>query len=138
MGSYPEQVIGWDLHNQLYEVRPVEHEVSKNQGCINTVDTLSVVRYRIYIVDTVLEGCGMQVTIKKWGNSPSVRIPAAVMKSAKLSLDSVVDVRVENGCVVIEPVYPQEIDLDTLVAGITPDNLHAEVDFDVAVGKEAF
>ncbi|MBV6750172.1 PbsX family transcriptional regulator [Pseudomonas chlororaphis] len=80
----------------------------------------------------------MQVTIKKWGNSPSVRIPAAVMKSAKLSLDSVVDVRVENGCVVIEPVYPQEIDLDTLVAGITPDNLHAEVDFDVAVGKEAF
>ena len=80
----------------------------------------------------------MQVTIKKWGNSPSVRIPAAVMKLAKLSLDSVVDVRAENGCVVIEPIYLQVIDLDNLIAGITPGNLHAEVSFDGAVGKEAF
>lgn len=80
----------------------------------------------------------MHVIIKKWGNSPSVRIPAAVMKLAKLSLDSVVDVRAENGCVVIEPVYPQSIDLDALVAGITPANLHGEFDFGAAVGKEAF
>ncbi|MBI6621543.1 PbsX family transcriptional regulator [Pseudomonas corrugata] len=81
----------------------------------------------------------MQVTIKKWGNSPSLRIPVAVMKSANLSLDSVVDVRVENGCVVIEPVYQQEMGfgLEALIAGITPNNLHAEVSFDSPVGKEA-
>ncbi|MFI8482121.1 AbrB/MazE/SpoVT family DNA-binding domain-containing protein [Pseudomonas sp. NPDC078700] len=80
----------------------------------------------------------MQVIIKKWGNSPSVRIPAAVMKLAKLSLDTLVDVRVEDGRIIIEPVYPREIDLDSLVAGITTDNLHAEADFDAPVGKEAF
>lgn len=80
----------------------------------------------------------MQVIIKKWGNSPSVRIPAAVMKLANLSLDSVVEVRAENGCVVIEPVFPQEIDLDTLVAGINPGNLHGEASFGAAVGKESF
>jgi antitoxin MazE len=80
----------------------------------------------------------MHVTIKKWGNSPSVRIPSAVMKLAKLSLDSVVDVRAENGRVVIEPIYPQEINLDDLVAGINSTNLHAEVHFDAAVGQETF
>ncbi|MBF7142119.1 MULTISPECIES: AbrB/MazE/SpoVT family DNA-binding domain-containing protein [Pseudomonas] len=80
----------------------------------------------------------MHVLIKKWGNSPSVRIPAAVMKLAKLSLDTLVDVRAEGGRVVIEPVYPSEIDLDSLVAGITSDNMHSEADFGNAVGKETF
>lgn len=80
----------------------------------------------------------MQVVIKKWGNSPSVRIPASVMKLAKLSVDSVVDVRAEKGRVVIEPIFPQEIDLDTLIAGINSTNLHTEVNFDAAVGQEAF
>jgi antitoxin MazE len=49
-----------------------------------------------------------------------------------------VDVRAENGRIVIEPVYPSEIDLDSLVAGITPENLHSEADFGAAVGKESF
>lgn len=80
----------------------------------------------------------MQVLIKKWGNSSSVRIPASVMQSAKLALDTLVDVRAENGRIVIEPVYQTEIDLDSLVAGITPDNLHSEANFGAAVGKEAF
>lgn len=80
----------------------------------------------------------MQVTIKKWGNSPSVRIPASVMKSANLSVDSVVDVRSENGLVVLEPVQVKEIDLDALIAGITPENIHAEVNFESAIGKEVF
>lgn len=80
----------------------------------------------------------MQVFIKKWGNSSSVRIPASVMQSAKLALDTLVDVRAENGRIVIEPVYQTEIDLDALVAGINSDNLHSEADFGTAVGKEAF
>lgn len=80
----------------------------------------------------------MQVVIKKWGNSPSVRIPAAVMKSAKLTLDALVDVRAEDGRIVIEPVFPSEIDLNSLVAGITPENVHSEADFGASVGKESF
>lgn len=71
----------------------------------------------------------MQVIIKKWGNSPSVRIPASVMKDANLSVDDVVDVRAEHGRVVIEPVYPTEIDLHSLIAGITPENVHVEAHF---------
>ncbi len=80
----------------------------------------------------------MEILIKKWGNSASVRIPAAIMSAARLELDASVDVREEDGRIVIEPVREAEYDLDRLLAGVTPDNLHSEADFGAAVGKEAF
>jgi antitoxin MazE len=81
----------------------------------------------------------MHVTVKKWGNSASVRIPVAIMEAVKLRLDETVDVREEGGRIVVEPVRSAKVyDLAQLLAGITPENLHAEVDFGPAVGKEAF
>jgi antitoxin MazE len=80
----------------------------------------------------------MRVTVKKWGNSASVRIPAAIMEAARLSLDETVDVREEGGCIVIEPVRRKSYELARLLAGITPENQQTEVDFGSAVGKEAF
>lgn len=80
----------------------------------------------------------MRVTVKKWGNSASVRIPAAIMEATRLRLDEIVDVREEGGRIIIEPVRPSHYDLDHLLAGITPENLHAEVNYGPAVGKESF
>ena len=79
----------------------------------------------------------MRVLVKKWGNSASVRIPAAVMEAARLHLDEPVDVREEDGRIVIEPLR-NDYDLSQLLAGITTENLHAEADFGAPVGKEAF
>ena len=70
----------------------------------------------------------MRAVIKKWGNSASVRTPAAIMEAANLRLDEAVDVREEGGRIVIEPVRGG-YDIAQLVAGITPNNLHAEEDF---------
>ena len=78
----------------------------------------------------------MQVLIKKWGNSASVRLPAAIMEAAKLSLDQPVDVREEGGRVIIEPVRTPEIDLNALLAGITDENIHAELETGWPVGPE--
>lgn len=79
----------------------------------------------------------MRVIVKKWGNSASVRIPAAIMAAARLRLDEAVDVREEGGRIVIEPVHPKEYDLDQLLAAITPENRHVEADFGAPVGKES-
>ncbi len=79
----------------------------------------------------------MRVTVKKWGNSASVRIPAAIMDAAHLTLDEIVDIREEGGRIVIAPVRPRSYSLDNLLAGISPENLHAEVDFGGPLGKEA-
>ncbi len=80
----------------------------------------------------------MRVTVKKWGNSAAVRIPAALMEAAHLSLGEAVDVREESGRIVIQPARVNAYDLSQLLAGITAENLHAEVDFGPAVGEEAF
>lgn len=73
--------------------------------------------------------------VKKWGNSPAVRIPAAIMESAHLSLNQAVQVRADHGRVIIEPAVPG-YDLDVLLAGITPENRHAEADFGAPQGQE--
>jgi antitoxin MazE len=78
----------------------------------------------------------MRVTVKKWGNSASVRIPAALMEAAKLELDDAVDVREEGGRIIIEPVRQKRFDLNELLAGITPRNRHRDTDFGGPVGKE--
>jgi antitoxin MazE len=79
----------------------------------------------------------MNMYVRKWGNSAAVRIPAAVLDAAGLKADDPVEVREEDGRVVIEKARaPQEPTLEWLVAGITPDNLHDEIDWGAAVGKE--
>jgi antitoxin MazE len=78
----------------------------------------------------------MRTVVKKWGNSASVRIPAAIMQAAHLNLDEVVDVREESGRIVIEPAQRKEYDLAELVKQITVENLHDEADFGRPVGKE--
>lgn len=80
----------------------------------------------------------MKVQVKKWGNSPAVRIPAAIMQASRLALNDVVDVREEGGCIVIEPVQQKSYDLDELVRGITTKNRHYIVDFGMPQGKEAW
>ncbi len=80
----------------------------------------------------------MKVQIKKWGNSASVRIPASVMAAAHLTLDQAVEVREENGRIVIEPIRAPVYELDDLLNQMTPETFHEEVDFGQPVGDEAW
>ncbi|MBK5970357.1 Antitoxin MazE [Thiorhodovibrio litoralis] len=77
---------------------------------------------------------GVQI-VKKWGNSPAVRLPAAIMEAAHLAVDQAVAIRAENGRVIIEPAAPNYA-LDDLLAGISPQNRHREQDFGAPKGKE--
>jgi len=80
----------------------------------------------------------MKAVVRKWGNSASVRIPAAVMRAARLDLDEAVEVREEAGRIVIEPVRRKEYDLAEMVRGITRRNRHDEIEFGAPVGKEVW
>jgi antitoxin MazE len=79
----------------------------------------------------------MRVIVKKWGNSAAVRIPSGVMEAACLSLDAAVDIREQDGQIVIEPIRASKVDLAQLLAGITPENLQGGIDFGDPVGKES-
>jgi antitoxin MazE len=80
----------------------------------------------------------MKSSIRKWGNSASVRIPAAVMQAARLNLDQAVNIREETGRIIIEPLQKPEYDLAKLLAGITPENRHEEINTGAAVGNEVW
>jgi len=58
----------------------------------------------------------MRLQVKKWGNSASVRIPASVMAAARLEIDQTVEVREDNGRIVIEPVRAPVYTLEELLA----------------------
>ncbi|ELB3894099.1 MULTISPECIES: AbrB/MazE/SpoVT family DNA-binding domain-containing protein [Morganellaceae] len=77
-----------------------------------------------------------QVTVKKWGNSPSVRLPVAIMQKAALRVDDTVEIAVEEGRIIITPVKAIEYSLDNLLAGITQENIHEKADFGARAGEE--
>ena len=68
----------------------------------------------------------MQAIIKKWGNSPALRLSSSIMELAHLTLDQAVNINVLKGKIIIEPIVSKNTRLDDLLAGITPDNIHAE------------
>ncbi|HUK52054.1 MAG TPA: AbrB/MazE/SpoVT family DNA-binding domain-containing protein [Candidatus Binatia bacterium] len=80
----------------------------------------------------------MRAVVKKWGNSGAVRIPAALLRAANLTLEQAVDLREHSGCIVIEPARHQEYRLAELLRGITRANRHKETDFGRAAGREAW
>ena len=80
----------------------------------------------------------MEAVIRKWGNSPALRLPSAALKEAGYALEQKVELVVSRGRIVIQPSASVTYSLDGLLAGITSDNAHGEFDFGKPVGKEAF
>lgn len=78
----------------------------------------------------------MLTKVQKWGNSLALRIPKTFALDANLQNDSLVEISLVKGKIVITPVPMPNWSLDDLLAGITPDNLHGEVDTGSAVGNE--
>ena len=79
----------------------------------------------------------MDAVIRKWGNSPAVRLNAAAMKAAAFDVEQRVTIKASKGRIVIEPADKFDFSLDDLVAGITRENVHDAVEFGTPRGKEA-
>ncbi len=78
----------------------------------------------------------MKVQIQKWGNSLALRIPKSFAIESKIEQGSTVEVSLEQGKIIVFPVVETEFTLDELLAGITPENLHGEIETGVSIGKE--
>ena len=79
----------------------------------------------------------MEAIIRKWGNSPALRLPSALLKQAGYQLEQKVELVVSGGRIIIEPSDKVAYDLEALVAGIDSSHLHEEVSFGSPVGNEA-
>ncbi len=77
----------------------------------------------------------MQARIQKWGNSLAVRIPKSFAMQSNLGQDSLVEMSIENGKIVLLPIQP-EMDLAQLLELVTEENRHAETQTGTTVGRE--
>jgi antitoxin MazE len=75
--------------------------------------------------------------VQKWGNSLGVRIAKHVAEAAGVHEGSEVELRVEDGTIVVAPAMPTEFRLDELLTGVTRKNVHAEIGAIGPEGKKA-
>ncbi|MDV3350664.1 AbrB/MazE/SpoVT family DNA-binding domain-containing protein [Leptolyngbyaceae cyanobacterium CCMR0082] len=80
----------------------------------------------------------MVAMVAKWGNSLALRIPQYIVKEIQITEGTEVELMVLDGNLVVKPKPRRRYSLEELVAGITPENLHSEVESGVAVGNEAW
>jgi len=80
----------------------------------------------------------MLTKVQKWGNSLAVRIPKAFAADARLENDSIVEISLVDGQIVVKPLSTAGWTLESLLAGVNPNNLHHETDTGAAAGNEAW
>ena len=80
----------------------------------------------------------MKNRFKKWGNSLALRIPKPLAVEVGLEDSSPIELSLMDGRLVITPVVEPELSLATLLAQVTEENLHGEVDTGPAVGGEVW
>ncbi len=78
----------------------------------------------------------MKTRVQKWGNSLALRIPKSFANEAGLQKETPVEVTLSDGKLVITPETKPKLTLKQLLAKITKENLHHEVDTGVSVGNE--
>jgi antitoxin MazE len=80
----------------------------------------------------------MKARIQKWGNSLALRIPKPFAEESNLREDSPVEISVRSGKLIVVAIEEPQLSLEELVAKITPENRHAEIETGAAVGNEVW
>jgi antitoxin MazE len=76
--------------------------------------------------------------VAKWGNSPAVRIPRAIVKNARLAEGDRLSFELAGGGSIVLRFKRRKYSLDQLVAAIKPRNRHHETGWGALKGKEVF
>lgn len=79
----------------------------------------------------------MRAKIRKWGHSLALRIPKAFAAETRLAEGVAIDISVQDGKLVVVPVTA-DYDLADLLARVTPETLHGEVDTGEPTGREVW
>lgn len=78
----------------------------------------------------------MRTRVQKWGNSLALRIPKSFATEVGLQRETSVEVSLADGKLIITPVTKPKLTLKQLLAKVTKENLHHEVDTSPAIGNE--
>jgi antitoxin MazE len=84
----------------------------------------------------------MRVEFLKWGNSLALRVPKAFAQEIGAVVGKAANMEVRDGKLVVEIAKPKRrrrgYTLEQLVAGISPENRHSELEWGPPVGSEVW
>lgn len=80
----------------------------------------------------------MKTRVQKWGNSLALRIPKSFAEEAGLHAEAAVELSLEDGKLIVQPITPPPLTLEQLLRGITDENLPGEWNTGPAAGKEVW
>lgn len=78
-----------------------------------------------------VEIMSMATTVQKWGNSLAIRIPKDVAERIAIHQGSELELNVVNDREIILVPKKKTPTLEELLAKITPENRHTEIDFGI-------
>ena len=80
----------------------------------------------------------MRSKIQQWGNSLAFRIPKPFADEVGLARHTEVEVSVADGRLVVFPIREPTPSLEELLAKVTDENRHSEMETGPPVGKEVW
>ena len=80
----------------------------------------------------------MHTKIQQWGNSLALRIPKPYADETGLHKQSDVELSIVDGHLRVVPVKEPQPTLDQLLAEVTDDKMHSEIDTGPAMGREVW
>jgi antitoxin MazE len=99
---------------------PHEYLIFRPQMCILCINERGVI---------------MQPRVQKWGNSLGVRIPLSLARKAGLKEGAPVDLEADDDTLIIRR---KQYTLEQLLAQVSPDNVHGEIETGSRAGREAW
>jgi antitoxin MazE len=86
----------------------------------------------------ILEVTHMYTTIQKWGNSQAVRLPKGLLEDAAMRENDRVEIKVENGCIIISRINKKHKTIEERLADYNGDYRSTEWDTGNPRGKEVW
>ncbi len=80
----------------------------------------------------------METRVQQWGDGLALRIPQSLASQIGIEPNSPVELSLRGAELVIAPVIAPSLKLDDLLAQVTEENLHGEVDTGPVVGGEVW
>lgn len=78
----------------------------------------------------------MEARLQKWGNSDGIRIPNIILKSLNLKTNDKVEIKEEDGKIIIAKVDNKKISLKDRINTYSGENLSKDFEWDEPQGKE--
>jgi len=78
----------------------------------------------------------MQVQVEETERGLAILIPAELIHGSQVKAGSMVDLTLADGKLILAPLRRFRYTIEELMAGVTGENIHGEIDWGPPVGKE--